>query len=166
MTTRTTFLLEDLLHFAINTNYLVSIFIKEITFYGGKLRSKINQDATRSPQQAHIVEKLCPMSAHQFRDSFAFNHDIAFAQEINTIDSCHLLSVIVRMERQFPLKWDATLFQLQLNPLLVTILIESCSQFFMDFIQCPNHIKYMFFIPFNVYHKKVVLVVQVVVIIN
>ena len=36
----------------------------------------------------------------------------------------------------------------------------------MDLVQCPNHIKYMFFTLFNIYHKKVVLVVQVVVIIN
>ena len=166
MTTGTTFLLEDLLHFAINTNYLVSILIKEITFYGGKLRGKINQDATRAPQQAHIVENLRPMSTCQFRDIFTFNHDIAFAQEINTIDGSHLFSMIMRMERQFPLKRDATLFQLHLKPFLIAILIESCSQFFMDLVQCPNHIKYMFFTLFNIYHKKVVLVVQVVVTIN
>ena len=127
------------------TKYFHFFIVIEVSFNNSKLRSEINQDTTRTLQQSHIIKQLSSMIIDKLHYRLTLNNYISFTKKIYTINSIHFTPVVFRMKRLLTLKWNTLFYQLHLKPFLITVFVQSCSQFLVDFMQSPHDVVYMMF---------------------
>ena len=96
----------------VNGQDVVCFVVIEISFNISFFRGKVNNNAARTLEQAHIVIQLCAHVSIQLINRFAFNNNVSLAQKINSIYCFHFLAMVGEMNSQFLLKWDSLFLEL------------------------------------------------------